>query len=103
MCGHAGGKTGKDGKTDGVRSGAQLPSPYPGPGSSHPCRRLPTSSGALAFLMKGSLGPDWGRVCLTWSPPDCGLFVNLEETVPEAPAAPSQCLHALLLTPTQLT
>lgn len=94
MCGHDGRKIGKEGKTDGLCSGAQLSCPYPGPGSSHPCRRLPTSSGALAFLVKGSWVLVRGGCVLLWSPLDCGLFVNLEETVPDAPAAPGQCLHA---------
>lgn len=49
---------------------------------------------ALIHLMKGSWALIGKRCVLPWSPPECGFFANLEETVPDAPAAPGQSLHA---------
>lgn len=94
MCGHTSRETGKDGRTDDLCSGAHIPSPYPGPERSHPYRSLPTSSGALAFLTKASQVLVGGRVSFPGALQTVSFFVNLEETVPEALAAPSQCLHA---------
>lgn len=44
--------------------------------------------------MKGSWVLIGGMCVLPWSPPECGVFANLEKTVTNAPAAPGQSLHA---------
>lgn len=73
---------------DGLHSGAQVPSPSPGPEIRHPCRRLPTSSRALKYFIKGSWVLTGERCICPWSSPDCRLFANLEETVPDTSVVP---------------